>query len=418
MRWKFGMSVILATALFGSCQKGSAPGKVPVKVGLDRVSEAEFRGFFEGKTLGIVTNHTAMDHQGRFITAVFQEMPEVSVGALFGPEHGIRGQAEAGAKVDSGQDPLHGVPIYSLYGKTRKPSPEMLQGIDALVFDIQDVGARFYTYIYTMAYAMEAAAENDLPIIVLDRPNPITGKVEGNILDTAYASFVGRFPIPQRHGMTVAELAALFNEAGWIGKDLKADLKVVPMAGWRRDLWFDQTDLTFVNPSPNIPGPGTATVYPATCLIEGTNLSEGRGTPLPFRVFGAPWLNTTALVEKLNSLSLEGVSFGDTLFIPVRIPGAAENPKYREKTCRGITVKVTNRDAFSVFRSGVSIVNAIQELHPDSLKWREGAFDRLTGTNRIRLAIQKGESMAPVFAWAAGQAADFERKTRPYLLYE
>jgi len=215
-------------------------------------------------------------------------MPGVEVTALFGPEHGIYGLAEAGIKVADKKDDRFGIPVYSLYGKTAKPTAEMLKDVDVLVFDIQDIGARFYTYIYTMAYAMEAAAENNKPFVVLDRPNPINGlAVQGNILEKDFATFVGLYPIPVRHGMTVGELARMFNDQGWLKNGIRANLTVVPMQGWKRSMWYDRTGLKFIKPSPNMPNIKTATVYPGLCLLEGTNISEGRGTNKPFLQFGA-----------------------------------------------------------------------------------------------------------------------------------
>ncbi|MBN2270849.1 MAG: DUF1343 domain-containing protein, partial [Sedimentisphaerales bacterium] len=242
-----------------------------VKTGLDNV--ASYENLFRGKRIGIITNHTACDGRGRHITDVFADMPGVKITALFGPEHGIRGTEAAGKTIES-QSEDGDIPVYSLYGKTNKPTADMLRDVDVLVFDIQDVGARFYTYTYTMSLAMEAAAENGKRFVVLDRPNPINGlTVEGNILEPKFTSFVGLYPIPVRHGMTVGELAKMFNEQGWLKGGVKADLVVVPMQGWRRGDWYDRTGLRFIKPSPNMIDLETAVVYPGLCLLEGTNVS-------------------------------------------------------------------------------------------------------------------------------------------------
>lgn len=387
-----------------------------VQVGLDRLDE--FQNLFAGKRVGIVTNHTAYDSKKQHITNAFLEISDVQITALFGPEHGIRGHAEAGEKVDTENDPLRGIPIYSLYGKNRKPTPEMLKDVDVLVFDIQDVGARFYTYIWTMAYAMEAAAEQGKHFVVLDRPNPISGAhVEGNILEPAFATFVGLFPIPTRHGMTVGELARLFNGEGWLANGVKADLTVVPLKNWQRKMWFDETGLAFIKPSPNIPNLTSAATYPGACLLEGVNVSEGRGTKTPFQLFGAPWISRTQLADQLNALGLPGVAFRDTVFTPVSIPGASTNPKYKNRRCQGAKIIITDRDAFLPYLTGIHIVNAIHQMYSDSLQWRVRHFDRLCGTNKIRKTIESGGAIDKLVENWQGEFQKFMAKRAKYLLY-
>lgn len=291
--------------------------------------------------------------------------------------------------------------------------------MDILVFDIQDIGARFYTYIYTMAYAMEAAAENGKPFVVLDRPNPITGShVEGNILDPAFASFVGLYPIPVKFGMTAGEAAKMFNAEGWLKDGVQAELTVIPLKNWHRDQWYDETGLKFIKPSPNMPSLEVATAYPGTCLLEGTNASEGRGTPTPFLLLGAPWIDGKKLAANLNELNLPGVVFQDTIFTPVSIAGASTNPKHKNHPCGGIYVNVRDRQNYHAYRTGIQIVNSIYQLAPDSLQWRAGHFDRLCGTDRIRKAIINQEDIGALFAsWEASQNA-FMKMRQKYLLYE
>ena len=387
------------------------------KVGLDRVSE--YSDLFCGKRIGIITNHTGYNSEGKHIVDVFAQMEGVTVTALFGPEHGIRGKKEAGAKVDSEHDLTRQLPIYSLYGKTRKPTAEMLESVDILVFDIQDIGARFYTYVYTMALAMEAAAEHGKQFIVLDRPNPITGAlVEGNILESGFATFVGLYPIPVRHGMTVAELARMFNEEGWLGNGVCSELCVIPVSGWHRKQWYDETGLRFVAPSPNMPNIETATVYPGTCLLEGTNISEGRGTDTPFRVFGAPWIEGDALAAHLNQLNLPGVTFTSRSFTPKTISGKAVNPKYEARECFGAQLHVTNRLTFEPYWTGIRIVNSIFRLYPDSLRWHVRHFDRLCGTDKVRLAIEGRADLDALRAsWQRG-LTDFRVIRKKYLMYD
>ena len=263
--------IILISTMFVmlSCCRGA------VMTGLDRVGS--YKEVFEGKRLGIIANHTAYDGNGRFIVDVFKSMNDIKITALFSPEHGLWGTERDGKKIDNQIHPTYSLPIYSLYGKTQKPTSDMLQNVDVLVFDIQDIGARFYTYIYTMSLAMEAAAENSKTFVVLDRPNPINGvSVQGNILEPEQASFVGLYPIPVRHGMTVGELAKMFNEQGWLAGSAKAKLIIIPMEGWRRRMWYDRTGLRFIKPSPNMPDIETAAIYPGLFLLEETNVSEGR----------------------------------------------------------------------------------------------------------------------------------------------
>ena len=256
---KASTTLILSMVLTSGCQAS-------VKTGLDNINS--YKHLFRGKRIGIITNHTAYNKDGKYIVDIFKNMPNVVVAALFSPEHGLHGVEEAGKEVESRTDRVHGLPVYSLYGKTRKPTQEMLEDIDILVFDIQDIGARFYTYIYTMSLAMEAAAESGRQFVGLDRPNPINGiHVEGNILESQFASFVGLYPIPVRHGMTVAELATMFNAEGWLAGGVKANLVVITMKGWRRRMWYDQTQLPFIKPSPNMPDLETATIYPGLCLL-------------------------------------------------------------------------------------------------------------------------------------------------------
>jgi uncharacterized protein YbbC (DUF1343 family) len=356
-----------------------------VKTGLDRVGA--YKNLFEGRRLGIIANHTAYDINGEFIVDVFRNMTDVTVTALFSPEHGLWGTAGAGDKIDSQTDPVYNLPVYSLYGKTQKPTGDMLRNIDVLVFDIQDIGARFYTYIYTMSLAMEAAAENGKTFVVLDRPNPINGiSVEGNVLEPALASFVGLYPIPVRYGMTAGELAKMFNGQGWLAGRVKAELIVIPMEGWRRRMWYDQTGLRFIKPSPNMPDLETAAVYPGLCLLEGTNVSEARGTTMPFRQFGAPWIDSKLLAGRLNALNLPAMRFEPVRFTPT-------SSKYQGLECHGVRILITDRDRLTPYSSGVRIVNEICRMYPDQFEWKAGHFDRLCGTTKIRNAITSQSSL-------------------------
>ncbi len=380
-----------------------------VRTGLDNVHL--HASLFGGKRVGIVTNHTAYDRAGRHIVEVFRVVPGVEVTAIFGPEHGIYGLAEAGIKVADEKDDRFGIPVYSLYGTTAKPTAEMLKDVDVLVFDIQDIGARFYTYIYTMAYAMEAAAENNKPFVVLDRPNPINGvAVQGNILEKDFATFVGLYPIPVRHGMTIGELAGMFNGRGWLRNGIRANLTVVGMKDWKRSMWYDRTGLKFIKPSPNMPNLKTATVYPGLCLLEGTNISEGRGTNKPFLQFGAPWIDSRRLVDELNRLNLRGIRFKPVSFTPT-------SSKHKGQLCRGAGIIITDRDRLESYSAGIQIVNALYKMYPDQFEWRQQHFDRLCGTASIRNAIIGGKSVDELKTGWQDKLGAFLKIRKRYLLY-
>jgi len=371
--------------------------------------------FIKGKRVGLVTNQTGVIGNLRHIADVLYEAPEVKLTALFGPEHGIRGDVQDALSIESYIDERTGLPVYSLYGETRKPTAEMLSNIDVLLLDLQDVGARYYTYLYTMSYAMMAAAEAGIKFVVLDRPNPINGvSVEGNILELRFRSFVGQYPIPVRYGMTIGELAMLFN--GEYGID--ADLTVIKMNNWRRDMWFDDTGLIWVQPSPNIPTLEAATVYPGTCLLEGTNVSEGRGTTKPFEVFGAPWMDCAKLTAELASRDLQGVLFRQAYFIPTF-------SKYRGERCCGVQVHVTDRRIFKPFETGLHIIDAINRIHPDEFEWikpkpgsRHYYFDLLVGTDRIREQLQEGLPVERIIEGFQDELSSFMEVRRDYLLYD
>jgi len=361
-----------------------------------------------GKNVGLITNPTGVNRELVSDVDLLAHTPGVHLVALFGPEHGIRGAQQAGASVGSGRDPITGLPVYSLYGKTRQPTPAMLKGVDVLVFDIQAVGARFYTYLYTMADAMKAAAAARIPIIVLDRPNPIGGTaVQGPVLDPKYASFVGEYPIPLRYGMTIGELAEFFNNQFHIG----ADLTVVKMRGWTRSMYYDGTPLQFVMPSPNMPTETTALVYPGMGLVEGTNVSEGRGTTRPFELAGAPWIDAEKLSRVLNDKHLAGVRFRPVHFTPTF-------SKYEGKPCNGVEVHVMDRDAFNPVVVGLNVIATVHDLYPRQFAFNASGFDRLVGNDWVRQDIEKGVPVAEIRRrWQAG-LSQFEKVRQKYLLYK
>jgi uncharacterized protein YbbC (DUF1343 family) len=364
-----------------------------------------------GRRIGLITNHTAVDRQLHSAIDLLHASDRVELVALFGPEHGVRGDAQAGVEVGAATDARTGLPVHSLYGDTQRPTPEMLEGLDALVFDIQDVGVRYATYISTMAYAQAAASTAGLPFVVLDRPNPLTGnRVEGNLLDLAFTSFVGIHPIPIAHGMTPGELARLFAaENGW------EEPLVVPMDGWQRKQWFDDTGLPWIQPSPNLPTLDSVTLYPGTCLIEGTNLSEGRGTTRPFEYAGAPWLDPFCLATELEQRGIPGCAFRPAWFMPTF-------SKHVGLVCGGVQIHITDRDALRPAHLGIHLLAAVRALNPDEFAWRErreGGFfiDLLLGSDRPRQLLDNGANANEVVASWQKERSLFATRCGPFLLY-
>ncbi|MFJ8069714.1 exo-beta-N-acetylmuramidase NamZ domain-containing protein [Peribacillus sp. NPDC096447] len=382
--------------------------KQKVSPGIEVLLKEE-KNVLSGKKVGLITNPTGIDSKLTSIVDLLHDDPDINLTALFGPEHGVRGDAQAGASVEYYIDEKTGLPVYSLYGKTKKPTPEMLKDVEVLVFDIQDVGTRYYTYIYTMAYAMEAAKENDIPFIVLDRPNPQGGEsVDGPVLEPEFSSFVGLYPIPLKHGMTVGELATLFNKEFKIG----ADLKVIKMQGWKRDMDYDDTGLPFVLPSPNMPAVSTTFVYPATGLIEGTNVSEGRGTTKPFELIGAPYINSDELAGKLNDLRLPGVKFRAASFTPTF-------SKHAGKLSHGVEIYITDREEFKAVPTGLHIIKTIQDLYPGDFEFLAAKnFNLLIGNGWVMSRIEEGSSVNEIMKEYQVKQDAFKKVRKNYLLYK
>jgi uncharacterized protein YbbC (DUF1343 family) len=359
--------------------------------------------------VGLITNHTGIDLQGRSIIDRLVEAPEVNLVALYSPEHGIRGTIRGGDQIDSGRDEKSGLPIHSLYGATRKPTPEMLQGVDVLLFDIQDVGARFYTYVSTMAKGMEAAGEAGIPFVVLDRPNPIGGlAVQGTVLDPDYSTFVGLYPVPMRHGMTPGELAQLF--VGEFG--IQVELHVVPVEGWRREMTFSETGLPWVAPSPNMPSEESALHYAGTCLFEGTPISVGRGTDEAFQILGAPWLDGELLAAALEGYGIPGVRFDATRFTP-QAPG---DGKFDGEEIPGVRLTATDPE-YDPTLATLALLLETRRMSGDRWEWRVSHFDRLAGTDRLRLGLEEGLTIEELRAGWDEELAAFRALRAPYLIY-
>ncbi|MER2262505.1 MAG: DUF1343 domain-containing protein [Psychrobacillus sp.] len=355
-----------------------------MKLGLEIFLEDGYKTFI-GKNIGLVTNMTGVNQKLTPTIELFVDHPDITLTALYSPEHGIRGDAKEGEEVQSSIDPYTKLPVYSLYGESRKPTKEMLEFVDVVVFDMQDIGSRYFTYIYTMAYVMEACGEHGKQFVVLDRPNPISGeRIEGNLVEEDVRSFVGLLPIPNRHGMTVGELAQLFKyKFGY-----SCDLTVVPMQGWKRAMYYDDTPFLWVPPSPNTTNMDMNVLYPGTCLIEGTNLSEGRGTTRPFEWIGAPYVDGQRLAKVFNDRKIEGIIARPVFFKPTY-------QKHMNVICEGIQLHIVDRHNFHAWETGLLLLETIAHLYPNDFSFVENEqkkyfFDLLAGTKSLRQRIWNG----------------------------
>lgn len=384
----------------------------PILLGLEHLIK-ENPNLIQGKKVGIIGNHTSRDSQGNGLVSLLKQHATIS--ALFGPEHGFGGDQSAGDTVES---TLHqGIPLYSLYSNYRTPTASMLQGIDVLIYDMQDVGVRFYTYISSLYLALSAAAQHRIPILVLDRPNPIDAtRVEGSILNPAYASYVGVMPLPIRYGMTIGELAKLMNEETYAGFSPNADLTVVRMENYRRDMWYDDTGLPWIAPSPNMPTLDTAIVYPGTCLFEGSNLSEGRGTDAPFLTLGAPFIDADAWLSKIPADVRKGIDLKPIRFTPKSIPGKAENPKFKDKTCNGLSLTVADRKIIKPIDLAIALLGAAHTLYPDQITLTPH-LDRLWGDESLRSMLEEGADSSTILDTIKTGLERFEKVRTKYLLY-
>lgn len=388
----------------------------PVKLGLEKIL-GEKVAALKGMRIGLVCNPASVNHQFQHAADLFYENEKINLTTLFGPQHGIRGDVqdnmiETTHIVDSQTE----IPIYSLYSETREPTEEMLLNVDALVFDLQDVGCRVYTFIYTMANCMRACAKYGKKMFVLDRPNPINGiDVEGNLLETGHESFVGMYPIPMRHGLTVGELAKLFNT----DFELHCELEVITMDDWNREDYYDETDAPWVMPSPNMPTVETAVVFPATVYLEGTQVSEGRGTTRPFEIIGASYINARELADALASLELSGVIFRPINFLPTF-------QKFANEACSGVFLHILDRDEFEPVITGLAIIKTIFDLYSDNFKWKnppyEYVFDRnpfdvIAGTTKIREFFEQGKKVNEIKQLWQLDIENFSKSREKYLLY-
>ncbi|MCM0649032.1 DUF1343 domain-containing protein [Clostridium swellfunianum] len=351
--------------------------KLIVRNGIDNLDK--YTHLFEGKRIGLVSCPTGVDKNLKSTIDILNE--KFNLTALYSPEHGIRGNLQAGAAVDNYIDEGTGITVYSLYGNNKKPSPEVLKDIDVMVIDLQDIGSRYYTFLYTMSYCMESCAENNKAVVVLDRPNVIGGQtVEGNILNIRFKSFVGMYPIPPRYGLTIGEMAKFMNKEF----NINCNLEIVKLEGWNREAYFDDTDLLWINPSPNMPSVKTAVLYNGTCLFEGTNISEGRGTTRPFEFVGAPWLDAYKLADTMNEKGLEGVIFRPIYFEPTF-------SKHKGELCKGVQVHVTDKRKVKPVELGIHLLYEVMDMDREKFQWlapfKEGGhhfIDFLSGTDAVR----------------------------------
>lgn len=375
----------------------------------------------EGHRVGLVTNHTAVVGNQHLIDALFDN-PKIKLVALFGPEHGLRGEADAGAKVGDSIDARTGVPVYSLYGSNRQPTPKQLEGCDILVYDIQDIGARFYTYISTLGLCMQSAAKAHIPFLILDRPNPLGGQqVSGYIREDKYESFVGQYPVPIQYGLTAGELAQMIQGEKWVPGLEALDLRIEKVKGWRRGDLFPRTGLSWVAPSPNIPDFETALVYPGSCLFEAVYASEGRGTEKPFLTLGAPYLDSAEAAKRLNAAHLPGVVVSAMPFTPRSIKGMSESPRFQDRPLHGIQISVTDPAAVRPVELGIHLVTEFfrQTKGLDRVRFFNSSWmAKLAGTSRLEADLSVGKSPEHIIASWQFEVEQFRQKREPYLLYK
>lgn len=387
------------------------PPEQPVQLGIDRFMTS-YMSDMKGQRIGLVTNENATDSRCVPVIDCLIQHPDAHVTTLFGPEHGISGAAQAGIKVKDGLDPRTGIPIYSLYSDVRKPTGHMLKGVDILLIDLPDIGCRYFTNVYTTAYVLQAAAEHRIPVIIPDRPNPITGLMpEGNVVTEPFTSFVGMYPITNRTGVTLGEAATLFNNEFHID----ADLHIIPATGWKRHMWLDETGVPWIPPSPNMPTVDAALLYPGTCFMEGTSMSEGRGTTKPFEWIGAPWIDAYKAVDLLNEVQLPGVTFRAVHFTPTF-------QKHKDALCSGIQAHITNRDELQPVRVGLHILSAMFGLSKGRWQWTKGKsgryfIDLLAGTDDLRKGIDAGREPDDIWLSWQRENTTYMKQRESILLY-
>ena len=374
----------------------------------------------EGLRIGLITNHTGIVGSQHLIDALHSN-PKIKIAALFAPEHGLRGLADAGAKVSDSVDEITGAPIYSLYGSTRQPTKKMLENCDILIFDIQDIGARFYTYISTLGLCMQSAAESNIPFLVMDRPNPLGGnEVSGYVLDPKHSSFVGQYPIPVQYSLTIGELAQMIKGENFLPGLQNLELRISKLEGWKREMLWPQTGIDWIKPSPNIPNFETALIYPGTCFFEAIHASEGRGTTQPFLLLGAPYIDPKSTADQLNAANLPGLTFEATNYTPVAIVGMSETPRFKNQALPGIQIHITDPEEVKAVELGIHLVHAfhsqakgLNRLRFFNSNWTQ----KLSGTNRLEADLSIGKTPEEIIASWKFEVDQFKEQRKPYLLY-
>jgi len=385
---------------------------VNLQSGLDAFEEEDFH-LLHGKNIALVINHTSINSQGIHILELLSNYGNINIKSIFTPEHGLKGNFSAGEKVSNIFDKDLGITIISLYGEQREPQLNDLDMLDYIIFDIQDIGSRYYTYISTLTYILNAASKANIPVILLDRPNPLGRKVSGPIISSDFYSFTGMHPIPIRHGMTIGELALMINNENWLQSKKKVKLII-----YKIENWDTMPGYFSLPPSPNIPNFESALIYNGMCLLEGTNLSEGRGTRSPFLLFGAPWMNSNKILKELNNKNLKGVRFYQKTFKPISITGVAKYPKYQDRLCHGIQVSVIDENKINPLEVAFSVLKIVYKNHPEHFSFNNNNFiSKLYGSNDIKNNIINKDSISILLNDWNKDSSNFELSRKPYLLY-
>lgn len=409
-------SFILFLFFVSTLQSQTQKENGQLKTGADRLI-SEYSNLLINKKIGVVFNQTSRLPNGTHLLDTLSSL--YNIVSVFSPEHGFKGNIEAGKKYFDGKKGSSKINFYSLYGSVKKPTEKMLKGIDLLIYDLQDIGVRYYTYISTLFYTLEAATENNIPIIILDRPDPLNGyKIEGDILNKKFESFIGIAPIAVRYGMTAGELAKYFVGEGLIKNASHLNLKIIELKNWDRNKYYDYYyGNNWQKTSPNIPDLNTAIVYPGTALIEGTNISEGRGTLHPFLQIGAPFINSVDLISEMKKLNIQGVELQPITFTPKSIPEMSTFPKYKGEECKGIKIILTNKDKFNSVEFGIKLIYVINKLYPGQLKFRTKHFNRLIGNNKTIKKIKAGINPGKIILSWKDDINKFKKIRTKYLLY-
>ncbi len=415
-KMKILYTIILSLTLISAAGCQQPESDKNIKFG-NEVFINKYLHLVEGKRIGLVANQTSVLSNGTHLLDTLLNLNQ-NVTPVYSLEHGFKGKQQAGTKVNNYIDEKTGIPVYSLYGSIKKPTAEMLNKVDVILFDVQDIGARFYTYISSLYYVLQAAAENNKPVIVLDRPNPINGVyVDGPVLKNEFKSFVGIAPLPVTHGMTIGELAQLFVDENFIQTEHKPKLTIIKSEGWNRNSYWNDYRNDWLPTSPNIPDFETALVYPGTCFLEGTNISEGRGTEHPFLIIGAPFVKSDELITKLNNYQLSGVELTPITFTPVGIPGKVSHPKYEGIECGGIKIHITDKTKFRSVEFGLYLLSALINLYPDEFEFNAGFFDKLAGTDRLRKQLISNTPPEEIIKSWQKDIQKFKSLRNKYLLY-